>query len=152
MKFRFKGRLFRIVFQHDLSRAWSDHMGHSVRIGRFAAKTGKIVLWCSDCKTIIGNVPKRLRQRETHCSIEECVAGVLPVDSEWRILAAGSSRTNRKAGDRFERRAGREAALQNARQNLGMERPIKLTKFNLPLEFLDAINEAYYYPGNIGAR
>lgn len=103
------GVVFSIAFRHDRSRNWSDHLGpmHQAVLARHE-RCG-IVLWCSTCMLIIGNVPKALRKRKTSCTIR------YHTDlNGWVDVGTGVGSPNGKAGDQFMPKLGRIAALRNA--------------------------------------
>lgn len=133
MRFAFNGADYRIVWKHDRSRRWSDHLGHNIAFSgeyeltdietrnRYAlvegptVRRGRIMLLCSDCKLIIGNVPKALRKRKTKCLIQKLVD--MPDGSyggTWQTVLVGTGTPNEKAGDRFNREAGRACSLLSA--------------------------------------
>lgn len=116
MQFEFKGNKYRIIFHHDKSRRWSDHLNHSVQlttnpIGERAA--GRIVLWCVNCGIAIGNVPKADWQRKTTCIIQVRVDD-RPVQDCWVVFCQAVGRPNHEAGDDFNRAYGRYNSLANA--------------------------------------
>lgn len=121
MKFTFNGIVFRIQFRHDRSRAWSDHVGHAVTLisRRFNGQNTKGTgLHCITCNLMIGNVPKALRERKTWCAIQYAVPDVealLPDAAPpiWKTALYACGDPNRQAGDVFNKKDGREAALYN---------------------------------------
>lgn len=115
MRFEFQGNEYRIVFRHDPSRELSAHVGHNVFLGP-AIQDGHVILCCNDCREpgsseyalTLYPVGKNQSRRQTHVSIEFLLGKC------WIPLIKSSSRVNAKAGDKFNRNDGREAALANA--------------------------------------
>ena len=112
MRFVFNGITFSIGFRHDKSRSLGDHHGHNVCILRRIdgqLHDAGYGIWCSNCQMEIGQtVPKRLRDRKTHCVIRAHVNG------DWRVVLAGTGDPNEQEGDRFTKEVGRRASLSNA--------------------------------------
>lgn len=148
MTFTFNDITFRIVFRHERSRRWSDHVGHQVEIvsgmARFA--DAKIVISCQTCSgLIIGNIPKGSRQRKTWCSIQRPVKG--PAAPYWQYVVSAAGKPNEDAGDRFNRAEGRIHSLTNALAARVPEILPGITTLEyglLPKEFREAAWKAFH--------
>jgi hypothetical protein len=128
MQFEFEGQTYRIGFMHEVSRRWEDHWKHEIDFTRAERPdggfTGPAALVCLTCTRRLAQAhpdvdpytnPFRLshlskadKERRTRCRIYRRDA------EDWKIAYEGVGRVNRKAGDRYEREAGRLAALRNA--------------------------------------
>lgn len=117
MTFEFQGAKYRIGFRHDKSRDWDAHREHKVSIERDrslmeSTPLGPAFLYCNDCQIRLSHVPKDERLRSTRCVVLRRDA------DEWRPIGEAAGRLNVKAGDRFEKEAGRVAALAAALESL----------------------------------
>lgn len=115
MRFTFNGIVFAIQFRHDKSRNLGDHWRHHVGVTREMMQDASLhstgfVIWCDSCKTRIGQVSKRFRDRKTYCVIKAHLNG------EWVDVFTGTGDPNEQEGDRFCKEIGRRASLSNALQ------------------------------------
>lgn len=128
MTFHHNSRTYRIIFSHDKSRRWEDHMGHSIILARaqkknvdYQAVTGPAFVYCLTCNLKLSHLNQQEQARNTRCTIyidQGCQMGdEMEGVKDWRVWAEGKSRLNVKAGDRFDRKTGRVAALSKALQN-----------------------------------
>jgi hypothetical protein len=116
MQFTVDGKRYRIGFHHDPPglRKWATHVKHRVEL-RQRFETGPDApteLWCADCALKLAPLTLREQARNTHCKIVRLEA------SGVTVLATSSGKLNVKAGDRFDREAGRRAALNAALSTL----------------------------------
>lgn len=143
MQFQFEGQTYRLGFRHEVSRRWEDHCGddHQTTLQRVTymvqtkkgpkPKAGPAMLICLGCTERLGMVvrlshlSKAEKERRTWCSIRKWEAEGHP-DGRWAVVYERVGRVNRKAGDRYEKEAGRIAALRNA---LASARPASI-QFN----------------------
>jgi hypothetical protein len=142
-----------VVFRHERSRLLADHIGHPVSVVLTKTRrpdTKGACAWCERCKLMIGAVPKALRQRKTWCCIqmaEQNAAALLPESAKpvWLDLLSGTGRPNEDAGDRFNRKEGRENAFVNALtgpEALAVFASMQLSEADIA-EFTKAAAEAY---------
>lgn len=156
MIFEFNGIKFRIFFRHDRSRRMSDHVGHQVRVGRSPGYAEAVIaghnpqerigLWCDSCKLMIGDVPKHLRQRLTHATIQLLDESEMP--GAWVDVVHGMGRPHSfnkygLGGDQFSTKPGRVAALSNLADGITKGTLEHLFSDDLLPEFKAAIWTAY---------
>jgi hypothetical protein len=112
MKFSYNGQEYRIVFKHDPPQDLGAHRGHELAI---ASVNGMQRVCCVECHPdgwgrplpLWPISPKR-DARNTDCFIQ------IRLRDSWETIWFGRSKVNLSAGDRFCKKAGREASLANA--------------------------------------
>jgi hypothetical protein len=110
VQFEFEGSTYRIGFTYDRNRDWAAHWGHKVELWE-KNSSGPTFLQCRTCDLQLSHVPKAQRKRLVHCAIWT------RRQEGWESVVSGIGRVNLKAGDRFSRREGREAALRDCLDN-----------------------------------
>lgn len=140
MKFTLDGQEYRIGFQHDKPRDWYSHFRCGSAVS-FVFDDGQVTLFCGRCRVSLADVGPTMARKLTACVGEiktdaEAVRAVLAAanareiarelarnvncaiyakrEGAWVAIYTGSSRLNTDEGDRYDREAGRLAALRNA--------------------------------------
>ena len=114
MTFEFQGAKYRIGFRHAKPLDWGAHRNHNVVLEQLGPGTsGPTVLMCETCGGLqLSHLSKSMRIRSTVCVI-------LREDPDgWKTIGSAAGKLNVKAGDRFEKEAGRIAALAAALESL----------------------------------
>ncbi len=118
MNFKHESKEYRIVFRHDRPRDLSAHVGHNLTVGHVDGVdtgTGRLLICCLDCSgptkgSALALWPLGKKHvRCTHVEIQ-----IKTSLGTWVTVVEGTGKVNVKAGDKFSRAAGREAALTNA--------------------------------------
>jgi hypothetical protein len=112
MKFNYYGSEYRIVFRHDPPQEIGAHRGHDLEVAFVNGMQRVCCVWCHPDglgrPLPLWPVSAKRDARNTTCYIQ------LRLDGRWVNYFEGRSKVNISAGDRFCKKAGREASLAKA--------------------------------------